>query len=461
MRLTIVGGGGFRVPLIHRALLVDRAEGRVTHVALHDVDASRLEAVGRVLAAQAAAPSGAAPRLTATTDLDEALAGADFVFSAIRVGGLAGRAIDEGVALSEGLLGQETVGAGGVAYALRTVPVADALARRVAAVAPGAWVINFTNPAGLVTEAMARHLGERVIGICDSPAGLTRRVARTVGVDPRQAAFDYAGLNHLGWLRAVHVDGEDLLPRLLADEAALTSFEEGRLFGPELLRALGAIPNEYLHYYYFHREAVAAERAASQTRGAFLLDQQQRFYAGVREGEANPFARWDATRREREATYMAENREAVGAGERATDDLESGGYEWIALALMRAIARDELTTLILNVRNRGVVAALDAEAVVEVPCHVDAGGARPLTVARLPDHAMALVTAVKAVDRAVLRAVDSGSREAAITALAIHPLVDSYAVARRLLDAYQERLPGLAYLGPGPGPATDRARCPA
>ncbi|MEU3502027.1 6-phospho-beta-glucosidase, partial [Streptomyces hundungensis] len=148
MRLTILGGGGFRVPLVYGALLRDRAPGRVTEVVLYDVDAARLHAIGRVLAERAYGIDDA-PRVRTTTDLDEALRGADFVFSAIRVGGLEGRAADERIALDEGVLGQETVGAGGIAYGLRTVPVAVEIARRVKALAPDAWVINFTNPAGL------------------------------------------------------------------------------------------------------------------------------------------------------------------------------------------------------------------------------------------------------------------------------------------------------------------------
>jgi 6-phospho-beta-glucosidase len=439
MKLTILGGGGFRVPLVYGALLGDRAEGRVTHVTLYDVDAGRLAAIGGVLAEQAAGVPGA-PVVTTCTDLDEALRGAAFVFSAIRVGGLAGRAADERVALAQGVLGQETVGAGGIAYGLRTVPVATVIARRVAAVAPDAWVINFTNPAGLVTEAMARVLGDRVIGICDSPVGLGRRVARLLGADPDEAWFDYVGLNHLGWLRGVRVAGRDLLPRLLADPEALGSFEEGRLFGAEWLRSLGAIPNEYLHYYYFNREAVGAYRDAGRTRGTYLRDQQAAFYASP------SLKAWHAALADREATYMAANREAAGAGERAAEDLEPGGYEKVALALMRAIARDERTTLILNVRNRTALPVLDADAVVEVPCLVDAHGAHPVVVAPLPDHAVGLVTAVKAVEREVLAAAESGSRAAAVKAFALHPLVDSVTVARRLLDAYVAEHPGLAYL---------------
>ncbi|MYS94451.1 MULTISPECIES: 6-phospho-beta-glucosidase [Streptomyces] len=444
MKLTILGGGGFRVPLVYGALLQDHAEGRVTHVVLHDLDSGRLSAVTRVLAEQAAGVPDA-PEVTATTDLDEALRGADFVFSAIRVGGLQGRADDERVALAEGVLGQETVGAGGIAYGLRTVPVAVDIARRVARLAPDAWVINFTNPAGLVTEAMSRHLGDRVIGICDSPVGLGRRIARVLGANPKEAWIDYVGLNHLGWVRGLRVAGRDELPRLLADPDLLGSFEEGKLFGVDWLQSLGAIPNEYLHYYYFNREAVRAYQQAEKTRGAFLHDQQARFYAEMSNPDAPALKVWDQTRAEREATYMAENRETAGAGERDEDDL-SGGYEKVALALMRAIARDERTTLILNVRNQRTLSVLDTDAVIEVPCLVDANGAHPVAVDPLPGHATGLVCAVKAVEREVLAAADSGSRTTAVKAFALHPLVDSVNVARRLVEGYTEVHPGLAYL---------------
>ncbi|MFJ9682364.1 6-phospho-beta-glucosidase [Streptomyces sp. NPDC101194] len=445
MKLTILGGGGFRVPLVYGALLADHAEGRVSAVTLYDTDADRLTTVARVLGEQAENVPDA-PAVTATTELDEALRGADFVFSAIRVGGLEGRAADERVALDEGVLGQETVGAGGIAYGLRTVPVAVDLAQRIARLAPRAWVINFTNPAGLVTEAMSRHLGDRVIGICDSPVGLGRRIAAVLGADPDRARIDYVGLNHLGWVRALHVDGRDELPRLLADPALLGSFEEGRLFGADWLRSLGAIPNEYLHYYYFNREAVRAYQEADQTRGAFLREQQQGFYTRMKDPAAPALRSWDRTRAEREATYMSENREVAGVGERDESDLESGGYEKVALALMRAVARNERTSLILNVRNRTTLSVLDADAVVEVPCLVDANGARPVAVDPLPYHAVGLVTAVKAVERAVLDAAESGSRATAVKAFALHPLVDSVTVAERLLDGYLKVHPGLAYL---------------
>ncbi|QNN54175.1 6-phospho-beta-glucosidase [Nocardioides mesophilus] len=443
MRLTILGGGGFRVPLVHRALLADEGPGRVTDLVLHDLDAGRLRTIGRVLEDATRTHGGAGPRVHLETDLETALAGADFVFSAIRVGGLAGRVCDERSALDLGVLGQETTGAGGVCYGLRTVPVAMQIAETVRRVAPEAYVINFTNPAGMVTEAMSRILGDRVVGICDSPVGMFKRVARALGVSPDEAVFDYAGLNHLGWLRRVTVAGEDLLPGLLADPAALLRTEEGRLFGPDWLATLGAVPNEYLWYWYYRSDAVAAEQAAGHTRGELLLEQQQEFWAEGPGAPGEAFAGWEQARLQREATYMAESREATGAGEREQEDLDGGGYDRVALQLMRAIARDEATTLILNVPNRGTIAGLDTDAVVEVPCSVDAQGWRPHAVDPLDPHAFGLVSTMKAVERTTVQAALSGSYATATKALALHPLVGSVTVARGILDSQLTALPEL------------------
>ncbi|MFD7157374.1 6-phospho-beta-glucosidase [Kribbella sp. NPDC059898] len=445
MRLTILGGGGFRVPLVYHALLGDHGPGRITDVMLYDTDRTRLAAIGAVLRQQAAAATDP-PAVTETTDLDEALRGADFIFSAIRVGGLDGRTVDERVALGLGVLGQETVGAGGIAYGLRTLPVAAKIAQRIAAVAPDAWTINFTNPAGMVTEAMLPFLGDRVIGICDSPSGLGRRAASALGVDPATAFYDYAGLNHLGWLRAIRSDGVDRLPDLLQSSEALSSFEEGRLFGADWLRSIGSIPNEYLHYYYFARETLNAVSAVRQTRGAFLLDQQSTFYAETGQHPDQALELWQKTRAERESTYMVESREIADAGERDERDMAAGGYEQVALSLMRAIGHNERASLILNVRNRGVLRHLDDDAVVEIPCTVDANGALPVTVSQLTDHQAGLVCSVKAVERTTIAAAASGSRDAAVRAFAWHPLVDSVTVARELLDGYVDQLPDLGYL---------------
>jgi 6-phospho-beta-glucosidase len=439
MRLTILGGGGFRVPLVYRALLTPgarQAADPCAEVVLYDPDASRVRVIAAVLAALAER-AGGGPAVRVADTLDDALAGADFVFCAMRPGGTAARAADERAALAEGVLGQETVGAGGVLYGLRTVPEALRVADRVQAVAPGAWVINFTNPAGMVTEAMASRLGHRVVGICDSPAALVRRAARAAGADPDEVGYAYVGLNHLGWLLTLSHRGRDLLPGLLGDDAALASFEEGRLFGGPLLRALGALPNEYLHYYYFRRETLRAAREAAHTRGEFLHRQQSAFFAeaaGAADEPERALALWERTRREREETYGAEGRAAAGGWERDESDLAGGGYEGVALAVMRAIAEDRRTRLVLNVRNSGAVPALPDDAIVETVCEVGAQGAHPVPSV-LPGLAeQGLMLQLKAVERAVIQAAVTGSRADALRALALHPLVDSPAVAARVLD---------------------------
>ncbi|MBB1245306.1 6-phospho-beta-glucosidase [Streptomyces durbertensis] len=444
MRLAILGGGGFRVPLVYAALADGGPfAGLIREVALHDTDRLRLEVIGAVLRSM---PSG--PTVRATTDLDEALTGADFVFSAIRVGGTAGRVADERVPLREGVLGQETVGAGGVLYALRTLPVMTEIARRVRAVAPDARVVNFTNPAGMVTEAMSAVLGDRVVGICDSPVGLVRRAARAAGVDARYVdaadatdaadavEYEYLGLNHLGWLRSLRLGDRELLPGLLASPDALDSFEEGRLFGPRLLGALGLLPNEYLHYYYFRRETLAAARDAEQTRGEFLHRQQTEFYTRAAEQPARAHRFWREARLRREETYLAEARSAGGGWQRDGCDLDGGGYERVALSLMAALSgASGRRRLVLNVRNGATLPALPADAVVETVCEVDGDGVRSVPSTPLDGAELGLVLQVKAVERATIEAAATGSRTAALRALLLHPLVDSPDVAARVLDA--------------------------
>jgi len=445
MKLAMIGGGGFRTPLVYRALLRDRAPGRVDEVALIDPDGSRLRTMARILEDQAR-DFPDAPRVSVHTDAEEGLRGADFVFSAIRVGGMHGRATDERIGLSHGVIGQETVGFGGISYALRTLPVAMQLAELIARVAPDAWVINFTNPAGVVTEAMGRVLGQRVIGICDSPIGLARRALGALGIrDSRDVEIEYAGLNHLGWLTALRRDGVDLLPELLASPERIESFEEGALFGADWIRTLGALPNEYLHYYSYRRDVLQADQYAATTRGRYLLDQQAGFWDEAATAP-HPHAAWEACRHEREVTYMATNRDSAGMGDRDEEDLVSGGYEDVALALMRAIAYDQSARLILNVPGGGVLAGLDAEAVVEVPCIVGADGPRPIAGAVVPDFGLGLVTTVKYVERQTIEAALTGSRAAALRALAHHPLIDSVRVARALLDDAGSSFGDLSYL---------------
>ena len=235
---------------------------------------------------------------------------------------------------------------------------------------------------------MRTVLGDRVMGICDTPIGLMRRAAGTVATlspgtapsAPGAGQFDYVGLNHLGWLRSLELDGVDRLPTLLADDTLLTGIEEARLMGLDWVRALGALPNEYLYYYYFTREATARISASPPTRGEFLRDQQAAFYRDAARPEADPLAAWNASRHERESTYMAESRPEGKEGERHEEDAE-GGYHQVALDLMAALATDRPATMILDVRNGDLVPQLPEEAVIEVGCVVDGNGVHPWKVA--------------------------------------------------------------------------------
>ena len=450
MKLAILGGGGFRVPMVYQALLADAGPLRDTEVVLHDSDPERLAVMESVLA-RLAGRSPDAPRVTAAGDLDAALEGADFVFSAIRVGGLAGRERDERIALDLGVLGQETTGPGGIAFGLRTIPVALHIAERARQLCPDAYVINFTNPAGMITEAMQRVLGERVIGICDTPSGLGRRITAALGLDPAEARLDYVGLNHLGWMRGVICGGADRLPGLLADDERLATLEETDIFGADWIRTLGCVPNEYLYYYYFNRDAIAAIAAQDAPRGAFLTRQQNGFYAAASAAPQRALDLWEQTHAERRSLYMAEARSGGERmpgtdGQRGADQPPGGagepiqppegGYSGVALGVMRAIGGGEPATMILNVRNGDVLAGLDADAVVEVPTVVDASGVHPLPAAAPDMSQLGLMQQVKAVERLTIEAATTGSDDAMLRAFALHPLVDSISVARRLAGAY-------------------------
>ncbi|SIO26835.1 6-phospho-beta-glucosidase [Agromyces cerinus] len=440
MKLTIIGGGGFRVPQVFEAVSADHAPVRIDELSLYDVSESRLQTIGAILTSLAREKRHV-PTITLTTDLEEALRGADFVFSAVRIGGTRGRILDEKTALDLGVLGQETVGPGGLAYALRTVPFMTRLAETIRDVAPDAWVINFTNPAGIVTEAMQRVLGDRVVGICDTPIGLIRRAATAVSGTADRVDFDYVGLNHLGWLRSMTAGGEDLLPRLLESDQALEGIEEARLMGFDWVRALGALPNEYLYYYYFTREATERIRSAPSTRGEFLDRQQAAFYAAPGD---DPLATWMNARHERESSYMAESRPADE--ERHESDVDGGGYHEVALDLMAALATGRSSTMILNVRNNSLVPQLPDDAVVEVGCVVDADGVHPWPIAPVSGEMLGLITQVKSAERLIISAVHEESREQAWRAFAAHPLVDSVGVARSLLDRYRENFPEIGSL---------------
>ena len=314
MKLTIVGGGGFRVPLVYGALL-ERAAERLglEEVVLHDVDATRLERIGAVLDGLAEEHGERLPFRT-TTDLVDAVEGADFVFCAIRVGQLEGRVVDEDVPLGLGVLGQETTGPGGICFALRTIPVMVRLAETIAAArAPGL--------ADQLHQPRGHGHGGRPAGAGRPRGGHLRLAARALRAG-RRGARPRPGGPVVRLLRAqpprlaaaacATTAARRCWTALLEDDARLGGFEEGRLFGGEWLRTLGMIPNEYLYYFYYAADTVNAIRSGPHSRGAFLLEQQRVFYACHAQSPAAALAAWRDTRHDRERTYMAEARSAAG-----------------------------------------------------------------------------------------------------------------------------------------------------
>ena len=438
MNLTLIGAGGFRTPLMYEALARSAETLGLEELTLYDVDAQRLARIESVIEALAEA-EGVTLRCRTASTLDDALDGADFIFCAIRVGGIEARVIDELVPLGEGVVGQETTGPGGIAFALRTVPVMREIAERVAERAPNAWFINFTNPAGLVTEALRPILGDRVVGICDGPPVLFNGLARVLDVPRDEVFFDYFGLNHLAWVKGVYHRSGDLLPGLLEDDARLAGLEEAALFTPEWLRSLEMIPNAYLYYYYAGPQAVAGMTAAGETRAQHILASQSRFYADGDHSLPEILRVWREVLHDRETTYMSEaSRSSDESREHHATDA-AGGYAGVAIRAMSALLQNKPALMVLNTANRQSLPFLDTGAVVEVPCLVNSTGVHPLAVGDVPLHARGLIEILKEVEWTAIEAAVTGSTRLAIRALALHPLVPSRDVAERIFHGYREQ----------------------
>ncbi len=448
MILTVVGGGGMRTPLLISGLIEQQAHLGVERVVLYDIDAGALEIVG-ALADALLNRAGRPFPVRTTSTLAGAFDGASFVITSIRVGGLAGRVIDEQVPLAYGVLGQETTGPGGWAMALRTIPVLSDLVARAREAAPEAWIINFTNPAGLIIQALVAAGESRVIGICDSPPALGRRIADHLGEPADAVRLDYLGLNHLGWVRAVWTDGQDRLPELLASDAAIRAVYGRPLFTPEEVRRLGLLPNEYLHYYYHHEEVVRRLRAAPQARAESVAGVAAQLREAVRQAVArgeDPLPHYTAAIFARRASYMAtetgQQRNLAMMGGHV-----GGGYARAALDAVEAMLHPGDRELIVNTMNRGAIDDLAEDDIVEVPCRFDGEGPRPRRMGALPASVRDLVFRVKAFERATVVAARHGSWAETVAALAMHPLVPSEEIAAKIAEEYRRRhAPYLDYL---------------
>jgi 6-phospho-beta-glucosidase len=416
MKLAVIGAGSTYTPELVSGLARERDRLQIDELVLHDVAPERRDVVG-ALAGRMLARDGFTGALEITGDLDGAVDGADFVLLQIRIGGQAARLSDETVPLPCGCVGQETTGAGGFAKALRTVPVVLGIAERVRErAADGAWIVDFTNPVGIVTRALL-DAGHRAVGLCNVAIGFQRLAARMLGVEPARVVVDQVGLNHLTWVRAVRLDGRDVLPDLLAEHGDALAGEVG--LPRRLLDELGALPSYYLRYFYAH-DAVVEEQRAGVPRAQQVADIERELLAMYRDPGLN------------EKPALLERRGGAFYSEAAT-------------GLVAALVADTGDVHVVDVRNEGALAGLADDDVVELPARVGRGGPVPLEQAPLAPELLGLVQHVAAYERLAVQAALSGDRGVARKALLAHPLIGQHEIAwelvDRLLEAGAEHLP--------------------
>ncbi len=405
VKIAVVGGGSTYTPELVDGFASRQDELPIDQLTLLDVDDRRLEVVGG-LAQRILDRRGWGGRLSLTKDRDDALEGADFVVIQLRVGGQKARYVDETLPLRFGCIGQETTGPGGFAKALRTVPLVLELAEETAARgAPGAWIVDFTNPVGIVMQALLDE-GHRAIGLCNVAIGLQRSFASMFDVPPGRVQLEHVGLNHLTWERRVLVDGVDRLPELL-DNHAEELAEEADV-PAQLIQLLRMVPSYYLHYFYMTDE-VLKEQLGGRTRAEEVMEIERELL----EMYADPALT--------EKPALLEQR---------------GGafYSEAAAQLIASLHADTGDVQVVDIRNDGTIPGLPDDAVVEVAARIDSQGAHPLAVEPLEPEIGGLVQQVKAYERLTVRAATSGDRAAALKALVVNPLVADYPVAAPLLE---------------------------
>lgn len=418
LKVAVIGGGSSYTPELVEGFI--RAYDRlpVTELALADIaeGEEKLRIVG-ALAERMIAKAGLPIRVRLTLDRKEAIRGARFVLTQIRVGMLDARSRDERIPLRHGCIGQETTGAGGFAKALRTIPVILDICKEIEELAPGAWLINFTNPAGIVTEAVLKHTRVRTVGLCNLPIHTSRQIAGLLSVDPADVRIEMVGINHLNWTQKVWVGGADRTGEVLAlfeqtDGLAVRNIPDYG-WGDGFLTSLGMLPCSYLRYYYLKEQ--------------MLEDQLSKLQAGttradiVRQVEAELFDIYGNTELDRKPEQLEQRGGAY--------------YSEAAVNLISSIFNDSRDIQIVNVRNNGTIRCLPDVAAVEVPCVISAQGAIPLQLSEQPPTAArGLLQVVKAYEELTVEAGAKGDYTSGLQALAIHPLVGSVPLARAVLD---------------------------
>ncbi|MGE5527598.1 MAG: 6-phospho-beta-glucosidase [Patescibacteria group bacterium] len=418
LKIAVIGGGSSYTPELVEGILARRDELPVDELRLVDV-AEGEERLGIIaaLAARMAAKTGNPLKITHTLDRRSALDGVDFVVTQFRVGQMAARIRDERIPLRHGVIGQETTGPGGFAKALRTIPVILDICRDLAELSPGAWLINFTNPSGIVTEAVTRHTGTRIIGLCNNAINIQHWLAREFNAAPEEIRVEFVGCNHLLWSRRVFCRGRDVTAEALAKTAGDASLNMKNIpshaWPRELIFSLGAIPCGYHRYYYLGDAILAgllqADAEGKPTRGEAVLEVEKELFRLYRD------------------PALAEKPAALA---------KRGGalYSEAAMRLISSIRNDRGDIHCVNTTNRGALADLPPESVVEVNCVIDAAGAHPIAVGRLRPQLRGLLQQVKAYEELAIEAAVTGDRGIALQALIANPLVPSAGVAKALLD---------------------------
>jgi 6-phospho-beta-glucosidase len=421
-RIVIVGAGSAYLPGLVRGLLQRAADLAGSEVVLHDLDGERLRLMA-TLAARMLVAAGADLAVRRERALRPALDGADFVLTTFRPGGMQARHLDESIPPRHGVIGQETAGPGGFLMACRSVPVLLEIARLLERVAPDAWIVNYTNPTNVVTDAVLRHSGARIVGLCDQHVGDQALWAGLLGWPAERLEADWIGLNHATWAERVRLGGRDagaLLRERLAGLRAPRDATPEVADLVELARVLGFLPSSYSRYYFFHDEVVAEQRASGRTRAQEVMARLPALYQGYA---------------------------AAAASERPDPSRErgGGGHGELAVDVICAIAGHERRRLIVNTRNQGAIEGMEPEAVVEVPSIVGAQGPAPLAMGPLPRPVRGLTMAIHQYEWLAAEAAASGSRRLALQALMAHPLVRSKRVAEAILQeglaAHRQHLP--------------------
>ncbi len=409
MKLAVVGAGSTYTPELVDGLVRMRDLLPLEELALCDPDAERLAILGGLTKRMLARGDHPA-RVTETQRLDDAVEGADAVLIQLRVGGQAVRMVDESVPVACGCLGQETTGYGGLAKALRTVPVVLEIAERIRELAPRAWIVDFTNPVGIVTKALL-DAGHRAVGLCSAAVVFQRHFARVLDVDPERIELDHVGLNHLTWEIGVRLDGADVLPLLVGEHVASVAPATG--LPADLVRRLGVVPSFYLHYFYEH-DAVVDHQRGHQSRAEEVAEIERQLL-DLYSDES-----------------LAEKPELLS---------RRGGafYSEAAVELLTSLfGRGPSPRHVVNVRNNGALPFLDDEAVVEVAAHVGAHGLAPVDVPPLDPTQRGLVAHVSAYEELALDAALRGGRERVFRALLAHPLIGQADLAQTLADRMVE-----------------------